>query len=192
MTEKEKMLAGEMYDSRDPELKADAARSRRLTRLYNQTTEEQPQERRRLLKELLGSMGEHITIEPPFRCDYGSHIEVGENFYANFDCIILDVCQVHIGNNCLLGPRVCIYTPCHPLDAQERNSGKEFGRPVTIGDNVWIGGSAVILPGVTIGSNTVIGAGSVVTRDIPDHVVAAGNPCRVIRHLEKDSDNQSS
>ncbi len=183
MTEKEKMLSGLMYDPRDPELKADAARSRKLTRLYNNTTEEQKNYRTELLKELFGSTGEHLTVEPPFRCDYGSNTYVGENFYANFDCIILDVAEVHIGKNCLLGPRVCIYTPCHPLDPDERSSGREFGKPVTIGDNVWIGGSAVINPGVTIGNNVVIGSGSVVTKDIPDNVVAVGNPARIIRHI---------
>lgn len=186
MTEKEKMLAGKMYDSRDPELKADAARSRRLTRLFNNTTEEQRDYRTQILKELFGNTGEHIYIEPPFRCDYGSNTYIGENFYANFDCIILDVAEVHIGSNCLFGPRVCVFTPCHPIDAEIRNSGKESGKPVVIGDNVWIGGNAVINPGVTIGSNTVIGSGSVVTRDIPDNVIAAGNPCCVIRPITEE------
>ncbi len=184
MTEKEKMLSKMMYDPRDPELQADADRSRKLTRLFNTTTEEQKQYRTELLKELFGSTGEHIYVEPPFRCDYGSNTYIGENFYANFDCIILDVAKVTIGKNCLLGPRVCIYTPCHPIDPDERNTGREYGLPVTIGDNVWIGGSAVINPGVTIGNNVVIGSGSVVTHDIPDNVVAAGNPCKIIRPIK--------
>ena len=183
MTEKEKMLNEMLYDFHDPELKADAMRSRKLTRLFNSTTEEQKDYRITLLKELFGKSGKYIYIEPPFRCDYGSNTFIGEGFYANFDCIILDVARVTIGDNCLFGPRVCIYTPCHPIDPVERNSGLEYGKAVTIGDNVWIGGSAVINPGVTIGSNVVIGSGSVVTHDIPDNVVAAGNPCRVIRPI---------
>lgn len=183
MTQKELMLAEKLYCSFDSELKKDAARSRKLTRLFNNTTEEQLDYRTQLLKELFGSTGEHIYIEPPFRCDYGSNTYIGENFYANFDCIILDVADVHIGKNVLFAPRVCVYTAGHPIDAEIRNIGVEFGKKVTIGDNVWIGGSSVINPGVTIGSNVVIGSGSVVTKDIPDNVVAAGNPCRVIRPI---------
>lgn len=183
MTQKELMLAEKLYVSFDNELKKDAARSRKLTRLFNNTTEEQLDYRTQLLKELFGSTGEHIYIEPPFRCDYGSNTYIGENFYANFDCIILDVAEVHIGKNVLFAPRVCVYTAGHPIDAEIRNIGVEFGKKVTIGDNVWIGGSSVINPGVTIGSNVVIGSGSVVTKDIPDNVVAAGNPCRVIRPI---------
>ena len=183
MTQKERMLKGLLYDSRDTELKNDAAVSRKLTRLFNNTTEEQLSYRKELLKELFASTGEKISIEPPLRCDYGCNTYIGENFYANFDCIILDVAEVHIGKNCLLGPRVCIFTPCHPIDAQVRNIGIESAKPITIGDNVWIGGAAVINPGVTIGNNVVIGSGSVVTHDIPDNVVAAGNPCRVIRSI---------
>ena len=190
MTEKEKMLAGLLYDPRDPELMQDAARSRRLTRLYNNTTEEQIGYRTQLLKELFGSTGENLYIEPPFRCDYGSNIYIGERFYANFDCIILDVAEVHIGKNCLFGPRVCIYTPCHPIDTDIRNMGIECGKSVVIGDNVWIGGSAVINPGVTIGSNTIIGSGSVVTKDIPDHVIAVGNPCKVLRPITEEDTAQ--
>ena len=190
MTEKEKMLAGLLYDLRDPELMQDAARSRRLTRLFNNTTEEQIGYRTQLLKELFGSTGENLYIEPPFRCDYGSNIYIGERFYANFDCIILDVAEVHIGKNCLFGPRVCIYTPCHPIDTDIRNMGIECGKSVVIGDNVWIGGSAVINPGVTIGSNTIIGSGSVVTKDIPDHVIAVGNPCKVLRPITEEDTAQ--
>ena len=190
MTEKEKMLAGLLYDHRDPELIQDAARSRRLTRLFNNTTEEQIGYRIQLLKELFGSTGENLYIEPPFRCDYGSNIHIGERFYANFDCIILDVAEVHIGKNCLFGPRVCIYTPCHPIDTDIRNMGIECGKSVVIGDNVWIGGSAVINPGVTIGSNTIIGSGSVVTKDIPDHVIAVGNPCKVLRPITEEDTAQ--
>lgn len=184
MTEKEKMLSGQLYDCHDPELQADAARSARLTRLFNNTTEEQADYRRQLLKELFGSTGEHIHIEPPFRCDYGCNIYIGEKFYANFDCIILDVAEVHIGKNCLFAPRVCIFTATHPIDPDARNTGLAYGKPVTIGDNVWIGGNTVINPGVTIGNNVVIGSGSVVTKDIPDNVVAAGNPCKIIKSVK--------
>lgn len=183
MTEKELMLQEKLYSSVDAELIKDAARSRKLTRLFNNTTEEQKNYRTQLLKELFGSTGEHIYIEPPFRCDYGSNTYIGENFYANFDCIILDVAEVHIGNNVLFGPRVCVYTPQHPIDSEIRNLGAEYGEKVIIGNNVWIGGSSVINPGVKIGNNVVIGSGSVVTKDIPDNTVAVGNPCRVIRSI---------
>lgn len=183
MTEKELMLAGKLYMPRDEELAADCKRSRQLTRLFNSSTEEQREYRVQLLKELFKKTGENISIEPPFRCDYGGNITVGENFYANFDCIILDVNEVVIGDNVLFAPRVCVYTAGHPIDAEIRNSGVEFGFKVVIGNNVWIGGSTVINPGVTIGNNVVIGSGSVVTKDIPDGVVAAGNPCRVIREI---------
>lgn len=122
-------------------------------------------------------------MKPTFRCDYGYNIHVGENFFANYDCVILDVCQVTIGDNCMLAPRVCIYTATHPLDAPTRISGLEYGREVKIGDNVWIGGSAVIVPGVTIGNNVVIAAGAVVTKDVPDNVVVGGNPAKIIKHL---------
>ena len=183
MTEKEKMLSQGLYYSHDTELKKDAMRSRRLTRLYNSTTEDEREYRLQLLKELSGSTGEHISVEPPFRCDYGSNTYIGENFYANFDCIILDVAKVFIGDNCLFGPRVCVFTPGHPIDAEVRNTGIEYGKEIHIGNNVWVGGNTVINPGVTIGNNVVIGSGSVVTKDIPDNVVAVGNPCKVIRPI---------
>ena len=183
MTEKEKMLSQGLYSSHDAELKKDAMRSRRLTRLYNSTTEDEREYRLQLLKELFGSTGEHISVEPPFRCDYGSNTYIGENFYANFDCIILDVAKVFIGDNCFFGPRVCVFTPAHPIDAEVRNTGIEYGKEIHIGNNVWVGGNTVINPGVTIGNNVVIGSGSVVTKDIPDNVVAVGNPCKVIRPI---------
>lgn len=186
MTQKEMMLSGLLYDSRDAQLQQDAARSRQLTRLFNNSTEEQKDYRVQLLKQLFGSTGEHIYIEPPFRCDYGCNTYIGEGFYANFDCIILDVAEVHIGSHCLFGPRVCIFTPGHPIDADIRNACVEFGKPIHIGDNVWIGGNAVINPGVTIGNNVIIGSGSVVTKDIPDNVIAAGNPCRIIRSITEE------
>ena len=183
MTEREKMLAGELYLAGDAELTELRQRARRLTRLYNSTTEDEGERRTKILGELFGSMGKNIYIEPTFRCDYGGNISVGDNFYANFDCIILDVCKVTIGSNAFLAPRVGIYTATHPLDAATRNTLLEYGKPITIGNSVWIGGNAVILPGVTIGDNTVIGAGSVVTKDIPANVVAVGNPCRAVRKI---------
>lgn len=185
MTEKEKMLAGEYYTASDPQLTQERQRARRLTRLYNQSDEEQDQQRDRLIRELFGSVGKNCFVEPTFRCDYGYNIHVGDNFYANFDCILLDVCKITIGNNCMLAPRVCIYSATHPLDAPTRISLLEYGKPVTIGNNVWIGGSSVILPGVTIGDNVVIGGGSVATKDIPDNVVAAGNPARILKKINE-------
>lgn len=186
MTEKEKMLSGNLYMANDKELKADAKRSRILTRLFNNTTEEQKEYRAELLKELFKKTGDNIYIEPSFKCDYGCNISVGNNFYANFDCIILDVCNVDIGENVFFAPRVCIYTAGHPIDAEVRNTGLEFGKPVKIGNNVWVGGSTVINPGVNIGNNVIIGSGSVVTKDIPDNVIAVGNPCRILREITEE------
>lgn len=186
MTEKEKMLSGNLYIANDQELKADAKKSRMVTRLFNNTTEEQKEYRAELLKELFKKTGDNIYIEPSFKCDYGCNISVGNNFYANFDCIILDVCNVDIGENVFFAPRVCIYTAGHPIDAEVRNTGLEFGKPVKIGNDVWVGGSTVINPGVNIGSNVVIGSGSVVTKDIPDNVIAVGNPCRVLREITEE------
>ena len=186
MTEKEKMLSGNLYMANDQELKADAKKSRMVTRLFNNTTEEQKEYRAELLKELFKKTGDNIYIEPSFKCDYGCNISVGNNFYANFDCIILDVCNVDIGENVFFAPRVCIYTAGHPIDAEVRNTGLEFGKPVKIGNDVWVGGNTVINPGVNIGSNVVIGSGSVVTKDIPDYVIAVGNPCRVLREITEE------
>ena len=187
MTNKELMLMGELYKLNDEkELNEDFMRARRLTRLFNSMTEEQMEERKEIIKELFKSTGENVHVEQTFHCDYGCHISVGENFYANYDCIMVDVCEIIIGDNVLLAPRVGIYTAGHPIDAAVRNEGLEFGKPVIIGDNVWIGGNAVINPGVTIGSGVVIGSGSVVTKDIPDHVVAVGNPCRVSRKINEE------
>lgn len=186
MREKEKMLSGNLYMANDEELRRDNKKSRMLTRLFNNSTEEQISYRKELLKELFEKTGENLYIEPPFRCDYGCHISIGNNFYANYDCIIVDVCKVEIGENVLFGPRVGIYTAGHPIDAKVRDTGLEFGKPVKIGNSVWIGGSTVINPGVTIGNNVVIGSGSVVTKDIPDNVVAVGNPCRVLRPITEE------
>ena len=183
MIEKEKMIKGEMYFSADEVLVNERNRARRLTRAFNNTTEEELDKRTEILKELLGKTGENIYIEPNFRCDYGYNIRVGENFYANFDCLLLDVCPITIGNNAMLAPGVHIYTATHPLDPTERNSGYEYGKPVNIGDNVWIGGRVVICPGVTIGDNVVVAAGSVVTKDVPDNVVVGGNPAKIIKEI---------
>lgn len=183
MTEKEKMLSEKLYIANCEELAGDMKRSRVLTRLFNNTTEEQKDYRTELLKQLFESTGENIYIEPTFRCDYGSNISIGNNFYANYDCVIVDVCKVKIGSNVLFGPRVCVFTAGHPIDAGVRNEGLEFGKAVTIGDSVWVGGNTVINPGVKIGNNVVIGSGSVVTKDIPDGVIAVGNPCRVLRKI---------
>lgn len=183
-TEKQKMLDGELYNPTDPELLKGRLNARRLTRLYNQTLETDINERTKLLKELFGSTKETVYIEPTFRCDYGYNIHVGENFYANFNCVFLDVCEIRIGDNCMVAPGVHIYTATHPLHPKERNSGKEYGKPVNIGDNVWIGGRSVINPGVNIGNNVVIASGAVVTKDVPDNVVVGGNPTRVLKQIE--------
>ena len=184
-TEKEKMLAGELYNAADPELTTDRVKARKLTRLFNDSIETENQKRTEILKELFGSTGDTIYIEPAFRCDYGYNIHVGDHFFANFDCVFLDVCEIRIGKHCLIGPGVHIYTAAHPLDAEERASGAEYGKPVHIGDHVWIGGRAVINPGVTVGNNVVIASGSVVTKDIPDDVVVGGNPARIIKRIEE-------
>lgn len=178
------MLAGELYEPADKELQEMRNNARRLTRLYNQTTENDGEERSKIIKELFGSTGGNINIEPTFKCDYGANIYVGENFYANFDCVILDICDVRIGDNCMLAPGVHIYAATHPLDPIARNSGQELGKPVIIGDNVWIGGRSIINPGVTIGDNVVVASGAVVTKDVPNNVVVGGNPARIIKEIE--------
>ncbi|KAA9023824.1 maltose acetyltransferase domain-containing protein [Niallia endozanthoxylica] len=183
-TEKEKMINGELYQSADPVLTEERRRARRLTRLFNQSIESDDSQRTSIIKELFGSTGQSFYIEPSFHCDYGYNIHVGENFYANFECIFLDVCEIKIGDNCLLGPGVHIYTATHPLNPIARNSGAEYGIPVHIGDNVWIGGKSIINPGVTIGHNVVIASGSVVTKDVPDQVVVGGNPAKVIKKID--------
>ena len=183
MTEKEKMLKGDAYIASDLELVKDRQQARILTRLYNQTIETDDYTKNEILRKLLGSTGENVYIEPSFKCDYGYNIHLGENFYANFDCIMLDVCEIKIGKNAMLAPNVQIYTAYHPIDPKLRISGIEYGSPVTIGDNVWIGGGAIINPGVNIGDNVVIGSGSVVTKDIPSNCVAVGNPCKIIKNI---------
>lgn len=181
-SEKEKMLAGELYNAEDPVLKQERLQARKILRSYNTSDPENMEMRSELLRKLIPE-SRGIRIEPPFYCDYGYNIIAGDNFYANFNCVILDVCRVVIGKNVMFGPYVQIYTATHPLQASERIKGPEAGKPIMIGDNVWIGGGAIVCPGVSIGHNTTIGAGSVVTRDIPDNVFAAGNPCRIIKNL---------
>ncbi|WP_284646086.1 sugar O-acetyltransferase [Paenibacillus silviterrae] len=182
-TEKQKMLSGELYFAGDPELVKERQHARRLTRLFNQTVETDDKERIGLLKELFGSTGKSLYVEPTFRCDYGYNIHVGDNFFANFDCVFLDVCEIRIGDNCFIAPGVHIYTATHPIHAPERITGAEYGIPVTIGHNVWIGGRAVINPGVTIGNNVVIASGAIVTKDVPDNVVVGGNPAKIIKSV---------
>ena len=181
-SERQKMLAGELYDPMDPELVAGRVRARDLCQTLNATREAEDTERRRILRELFAAGGDSVWMQPPFFCDYGTNIELGERVFFNFNCVVLDVCRVRIGDYTLFGPAVQILTPMHPMDAELRRR-QEFGKPIEIGSDVWVGGGALILPGVRIGSRSVIGAGSVVTRDVPDDVFAAGNPCRVIRAL---------
>ena len=176
------MLAGELYEAWDAGLTAMRASARRWLQLYNGMLAAEREQREAVLQQLLGKCGT-IDIQPPFYCDYGAHILIGENCFMNFNCVILDCALVTIGKNVQLGPGVQLYAAYHPLDAAERIKGPELAAPIVIGDNVWIGGGAIVCPGVTIGSDTTIGAGSVVTRSIPEKVFAAGNPCRVIRAL---------
>lgn len=182
-SERTKMLQGELYDPADRELVAARTRARKLCAELNHADPEDPAERRRLIAELFGKVGESVVIEPPFYCDYGTNISLGDGVYLNYNCTILDPAEVVIGDNTLLGPSVQIYTPTHPLDAGERLDMREAAKRIKIGKSVWIGGAAILCPGVTIGDGSVIGAGSVVTRDVPAGVVAAGNPCRIIRYL---------
>ena len=181
-TEWDKMRAGELYDPFDAELVAARTRARNLCQDLNTTREADQDLRRRLTRELFGAGGDSVWMQPPFYCDYGVNIVLGERVFFNFNCVVLDVCPVRIGNFTLFGPNVQLYTATHPLNAELRRR-QEFAKPITIGDDVWVGGGAIVCPGVTIGSRTVIGAGSVVTRDIPPDVVAVGNPCRVMRKI---------
>ncbi len=181
-SEKEKMLAGELYDPFDPELVVARERARDLCQDLNGTREKDHEIRRSLLTQLFGQGGDSVWMQPPFFCDYGTNILLGERVFFNFNCIVLDVCQVKIGDFTLFGPAVQIYTATHPMNAHLRRK-QEYARPIEIGSDVWVGGGAIISPGVKIGSQAVIGAGSVVTRDIPRNSFAAGNPCRVIREI---------
>lgn len=188
-TEKEKMLAGELYDALDSELVRAREQARDLCQNLNATRERELETRRQILIELLGSGGNSVWMQPPFYCDYGRNIYLGERVYFNFNCVVLDVCEVRIGDFTFFGPAVQIYTGTHPMNAKLRRT-QELGKPVSIGSDVWVGGGTIICPGVTIGSRTVIGAGSVVTKDIPENVFAAGNPCRIIREISENDDSK--
>jgi maltose O-acetyltransferase len=181
-SERDKMLAGELYDPLDPVLVRARDRARDLCQDLNATREADREVRRRILKELFGKGGESVWMQPPFFCDYGSNILLGERVYFNFNCVVLDVCRVTVGDYTLFGPAVQIYTATHPMNAALRRK-QEFAKPVEVGSDVWVGGGAILCPGVRVGPRSVIGAGSVVTRDIPEGVFAAGNPCRVIRAI---------
>lgn len=183
LTEKEKMLAGQLYDPLDKTLSQLRLKARRLLHAFNYSSPEDASKRQEMLRKLVPHAGESLWIEPPFYCDYGEHIHTGDQVFFNFNCVVLDAASVTIGRRTLMGPNVQIYTALHPIDHRARGNGLEFSAPVTIGEDVWIGGGAIICPGTTIGNRSVIGAGSVVTRNIPEDVFAAGNPCRVIRAL---------
>jgi maltose O-acetyltransferase len=182
-TEKEKMLAGELYNALDKQLSDERLRTRLLIKALNDTREDQTEERSCILKDLIPNAGNGLWLQPPFYCDYGTNMNIGENVFFNFNCVVLDVMEVKIGSRTLFGPNVQVYTATHPMNHKERASGVEFAKPIVIGEDVWVGGSVVICPGVTIGDRCVIGAGSVVTKDLPPDVFAAGNPCKVIRPL---------
>lgn len=182
-SEKEKMISGELYNALTDELIIDRQKAREILFEFNNLGPLELEKRNLLIRSLLGSVKSKFHIEPPFRCDYGYNIEIGDNFFANFNLVILDCARVKIGNNVLIGPDAGIYTAGHPIHYKDRNKELEFALPVTIGDNVWIGGKVIINPGITIGDNSVIGSGSVVTKNIPANVVAAGNPCKVLRDI---------
>lgn len=180
---KRRMLGGELYRADDPELLADHARAQELLERYNATRHVEQDVRDRLLRELLGDVGEGVVVKPPFRCDYGTQIAIGPRTFVNYECVMLDVAPIRIGAACQLATRVQLLTATHPIDPEPRRRGWESAEPITIGDNVWLGGGAIVCPGVTIGADTVVGAGAVVTKDLPEGVVAAGVPARVIREI---------
>ena len=185
MTEKEKMLGGHIYDACNPEILSELFATQDAVFEYNQIRPTDHALRTEKIKQILGKTGERVIVNQPFHCDYGSHVSVGEDFFANFNLTVLDEAPVTIGNNCFIGPNVGLYTACHPTDPVARNSRQEWAEPITIGHNVWIGGGVTVLPGVTIGNNVTIGAGSVVAKDIPSNCVAVGNPCRPVKWLEE-------
>lgn len=186
MNQKERMLAELPYKAWLDGLSEERRENKLKIYDYNLARPDDKKKKREMIKNILGKTGEEVYIEPPFRCDYGKNIEVGNNFFANYNCVILDVAKVKIGENVMFAPNVSIYTAGHPIHPKSRNSGYEYGIAITIGDNVWVGGNVVINPGVTIGNNVVIGSGSVVTKDIPDNVIAVGNPCRVVREITEE------
>jgi len=185
-TEKEKMLSGELYNPSDSHLSDERSAARMLCKKYNDSSDEEVLLRKEILRKLIGGYGKGLVVEPPFYCDYGSNISVGEKVYFNFNCVVLDVNKVTIGSNTLFGPNVQLYTATHPLDYKSRAEMLEAGKSIIIGSDVWFGGGVIVCPGVTIGDRCVIGAGSVVTKDIPPDTMAAGNPCKVIKQLNKD------
>jgi maltose O-acetyltransferase len=182
-TPKERMLAGELYLADDPEIAADSLKAAELTAAYNATAPADRTGRRRILEELLGSVGEDVELRQPIRVDYGSQIHVGPRTFANWGLVAADVVRIDIGADVQIGPNVQLLTPTHPVNPDQRRDKWEAGEPITIGDNVWLGGGVIVCPGVTIGADTVVGAGSVVVKDLPARVVAVGNPARVIRHI---------
>lgn len=184
MTEKEKMLSGKLYNASDPQLSSERLKARLLFQKINSIGEEKKDERNKLFYDLFGKAGNSLWIEPPFYCDYGYNITLGDNVFLNFNCCVLDVMEVSIGNNVLIGPNVQIYTATHPINAKERATMLEFAKPIKIGNDVWIGGGAIICPGVTIGDGVVIGAGAVVTKDVRDNVFVAGNPAKEIKKID--------
>lgn len=186
MTEKEKMIEGKLYKSFGEELLKERQNAKELIFDFNILRPAEIEKRNEIIRSLFGSIGKGFFVEPPFRCDYGYNISIGENFYSNYNCIILDCAKVTIGDNVLFAPNVSLFTAGHPIDPEIRNSGSEYAFPITIGNNVWVGGGVIINPGVTIGDNVVIGAGSVVTKDIPANNIAVGNPCRVLRKISED------
>jgi len=179
------MLRGELYHADDPQIEAEQSSAHELMERYNATRHAEQDERDRLLRELLGEVGDGVVVRPPFRCDYGAHIAIGAGTFVNFDCVMLDVAPIRIGAACQLAPRVQLLTATHPIDPEPRRIGWESAEPIAIGDNVWLGGGAIVCPGVTIGKDTVVGAGAVVTRDLPAGVVAAGVPARVLREIDE-------
>ena len=183
-SEKDKMLAGELYDALDKQLSQERTKARLLLKKLNDSPEDEVEERKKILSELIPNAAAGLWLQPPFYCDYGYNIIAGEKVFFNFNCVVLDVAEVNIGSRTLFGPNVQIYTATHPINYKERASGLESAKPISIGEDVWVGGSAVICPGVSIGDRSIIGAGSVVTRDVPADVIAAGNPCKIIRHLK--------
>ncbi|MDJ0632722.1 MAG: sugar O-acetyltransferase [Xenococcaceae cyanobacterium MO_188.B29] len=182
-TEREKMLANELYLATDEELTTLHMKARQLLYAFNFSQPHEVDKQSDIIRSLFGNIGLNFTVRPPFYCDYGCHIFAGDNLYINYDCTILDCNEVHLGNNVLLAPKVQIYTAYHPTDPELRLSGQELAAPVIIGDNVWIGGGVIICPGISVGSNVTIGAGSIVTKDIPNNVVVAGNPARIIKKI---------
>jgi maltose O-acetyltransferase len=180
---RDRMVRGELYVFSDPEIQAEHARAQALLERYNATTHVEREERERLLRELLGGVGDGVIVQPLFRCDYGTRIAIGDATFVNYDCVLLDAAPITIGAYCQIGPRVQLLTATHPIDPEPRRTGWEYAAPIAIGDNVWLGGGVIVCPGVTIGRDTVIGAGAVVTRDVPRGVVAVGTPARVAREI---------